>query len=174
MFTNLLCYKYHSLLNNHSWEVCVSHVGQTGILSCYLQVHCVQVLRQRSGFETAFRFVYGQDPQVLFVLVKGDKSQMRQCCKEVLPKPKDPELRARTTIQKALFTFFPSRKETDNTQILLVSCLETQRTKQGPGVGASSWWEFSVEEIYQLLFRFFTVYSTEWMRMWVNKHFHVA
>lgn len=76
-------------------------------------------------------------PGNCFVLVKGNKSQMRRCCKEVLPKPKDSELRARTTIQKALFAFVPSRREADNTQVSFISCLETQRTKQGLGVGAS-------------------------------------
>lgn len=89
---------------------------------------------------------------------------MRRCCKEVLPKPEDPELRARTTIQKTLLAFLPSRREADNMHRSCLFLVRDSEDKAGAGSGGITTVRVLCY-LYQLLFSFFTLFPTEWIRI---------
>lgn len=54
---------------------------------------------------------------------------------ELLPKSKDPELRARTAIQKTLIVFLPSRREADNVHGSSLFLVGDSEDKAGAGSG---------------------------------------
>lgn len=120
--------------------------------------HMVKILRISGNF---------------FLLIKGIQSQMEQCSREILPKPKSPELRARTIA--GLFSFLPSGWEADNTHR---SCFHVQRLwGQIRGWNITTvivpcWGNLHAVDISCLLP--FPVFSTGWIKTRVDKHFHVA